>query len=70
MTYFEVRKFDDEHSCSLDAIHHDHRQASSSLIGQYVKSKFEGRTNSIYRPRDIIDDVRIDVNVKYVHKVP
>ncbi|XP_062020985.1 uncharacterized protein LOC133737456 [Rosa rugosa] len=63
LAYFEVRKFHNEHSCSLDIIHRDHRQASSSLIGQYVKSKFEGGTSRIYRPRDIIDDARVQLGV-------
>ncbi|KAL6179238.1 hypothetical protein ACLB2K_050754 [Fragaria x ananassa] len=67
LTYFEVRKFHNEHSCSLDIMHRDHRQASSSLIGQFVKSKFEGGTSRIYRPRDIIDDacVQLGVNMGY-----
>ncbi|KAL6210120.1 hypothetical protein ACLB2K_021058 [Fragaria x ananassa] len=63
LTYFEVRKFHNEHSCSLDIMHRDHRQASSSLIGQFVKSKFEGGTSRIYRPRDIIDDARVQLGV-------
>ncbi|XP_004306199.1 PREDICTED: uncharacterized protein LOC101293420 [Fragaria vesca subsp. vesca] len=63
LAYFEVRKFQNEHSCSLDILHHDHRQSSSSLIGQFVKSKFEGGTSRIYRPRDIIDDARVQLCV-------
>ena len=42
LTYFEVRKFNNEHSCSLDAIPRDHRQASNSLIGQYVSQSLRG----------------------------
>ncbi|KAL6131102.1 hypothetical protein ACLB2K_069480 [Fragaria x ananassa] len=61
LAYFEVRNFYNEHSCSLDIIHRDHRQASNSLIGQFVKSKFEGRTSRVYRPRDIIDDARVQL---------
>ena len=63
LTYFEVRKFQNEHSCSLDELHRDHRQASSALIGQYVKSKFEGQVSRIYRPKDIVDDVRVQLGV-------
>jgi hypothetical protein len=63
LDYFEVRKFCNEHSCSLDVIHRDHRQASSSLIGNYVKSKFEGGISRIYTPKDIVDDVRVQLGV-------
>ncbi|XP_024179315.1 uncharacterized protein LOC112185307 [Rosa chinensis] len=63
LAYFEVRKFHNEHSCSLDIIHRDHRQASSSLIGQFVKSKFEGGTSRMYKPRDMIDDARVQLGV-------
>ncbi|KAL6181693.1 hypothetical protein ACLB2K_048342 [Fragaria x ananassa] len=67
LAYFEVRNFYNEHSCSLDIIHRDHRQATSSLIGQFVNSKFEGGTSRIYKPRDIIDDacVQLGVNIGY-----
>ncbi|KAK0584741.1 hypothetical protein LWI29_017845 [Acer saccharum] len=54
---FCVRKYLPNHTCSLDAFHFDHRQASSKLIGHCIKSKFEGTSQS-YRPNDIIDDMK------------
>jgi hypothetical protein len=54
---FRVRKYSPDHTCSLDALHFDHRQASSKLIGHCIKSKFEGTSQS-YRPNDIIDDMK------------
>ncbi|KAK0573575.1 hypothetical protein LWI29_034673 [Acer saccharum] len=54
---FRVRKYLPDHTCSLDALHFDHRQASSKLIGHCIKSKFEGTSQS-YRPNDIIDDMK------------
>ncbi|TXG70430.1 hypothetical protein EZV62_005365 [Acer yangbiense] len=54
---FHVRKYLPDHTCSLDALHFDHRQASSKLIGHCIKSKFEGTSQS-YRPNDIIDDMK------------
>ncbi|TXG70652.1 hypothetical protein EZV62_005587 [Acer yangbiense] len=54
---FRIRKYSPDHTCSLDALHFDHRQASSKLIGHCIKSKFEG-TSQCYRPNDIIDDVK------------
>ncbi|KAK3194115.1 hypothetical protein Dsin_025425 [Dipteronia sinensis] len=54
---FCVRKYQSEHTCSLDTLHFDHRQASSKLIGHCIKSKFEGASQS-YRPKDIIEDMK------------
>ena len=54
---FRIRKYSPDHTCSLDTLHFDHRQASSKLIGHCIKSKFEGTSQS-YRPNDIIDDVK------------
>ncbi|KAK0603393.1 hypothetical protein LWI29_004484 [Acer saccharum] len=54
---FRIRKYSPDHTCSLDALHFDHRQASSKLIGHCIKSKFEG-TSQCYRPNDIIDDMK------------
>ncbi|KAK3200582.1 hypothetical protein Dsin_023997 [Dipteronia sinensis] len=53
---FRVRKYQPEHTCSLDTLHFDHRQTSSKLIGHCIKSKFEGTSQS-YRPKDIIEDI-------------
>ncbi|TXG48397.1 hypothetical protein EZV62_027691 [Acer yangbiense] len=54
---FRIRKYSPDHTCSLDALHFDHRQASSKLIGHCIKSKFE-RTSQCYRPNNIIDDIK------------
>ncbi|XP_070662299.1 uncharacterized protein [Malus domestica] len=60
--FFEVRKFETNHSCSLDVVQHDHRQESSSVVGQFIKSKYEGASR-VYRPKDIIEDMRAQVGV-------
>ncbi|XP_050111795.1 uncharacterized protein LOC126590369 [Malus sylvestris] len=60
--FFEVRKFETNHSCSLDVVQRDHRQASSSVVGQFIKSKYEGASR-VYRPKDIIEDMRAQVGV-------
>ncbi|KAK3188651.1 hypothetical protein Dsin_028212 [Dipteronia sinensis] len=54
---FCVRKYQPEHTCSLNTLHFDHRQASSKLIGHCIKSKFEGASQS-YRPNEIIEDMK------------
>jgi len=54
---FRVRKYSPDHTCSLDTLHFDHRQASSKLIRHCIKSKFEG-SSQCYKSNDIIDDMK------------
>lgn len=66
-TSFEIRKFVKDHSCLTRTRNCEHhRQASSSFVGQYIKSKYQG-TNRTYKPREIIEDMRreLGVNLKY-----
>ncbi|XP_062085684.1 uncharacterized protein LOC133791784 [Humulus lupulus] len=63
---FQLRKFNRAHTCSLDIILGDHRQASSSMVGNVVKTKFtDPKTN--YRPKDIAKDMldRYGVSISY-----
>ncbi|XP_062114477.1 uncharacterized protein LOC133825567 [Humulus lupulus] len=63
---FQVRKFNHAHTCSLDIILRDHCQASSSMAGNIVKTKFtDPKTN--YRPKDIAKDMldRYGVSMSY-----
>ncbi|CAL9025821.1 unnamed protein product, partial [Prunus brigantina] len=66
-SYVMVKKYFTKHSCSLDAIHRHHRQTSSSLIGQFIKSKYDG-VSRVHRPHDIMEDMRKDmgVSISYV----
>jgi len=54
------------HSCSLEFLNRDHRQAKSWVVGELIKSKFKG-PGRIYKPRDIIEDMRQDygINMSY-----
>ncbi|XP_038713386.1 uncharacterized protein LOC120007256 [Tripterygium wilfordii] len=63
---FKVTKFNDIHTCSLDYLNGDHRQASGKVIGDCIKGKYDGVGRS-YRPKDIIQDVRTEfgVNITY-----
>ncbi|XP_062115526.1 uncharacterized protein LOC133829753 [Humulus lupulus] len=63
---FQFRKLNRSHTCSLDIILGDHRQASSSMVGNVVKSKFtDPKTN--YSPKDIAKDMldRYVVSMSY-----
>ncbi|CAB4280004.1 unnamed protein product [Prunus armeniaca] len=66
-SYFMVRKYVTKRTCSLDVIHRHHRQASSYLIGQCIKSKYEG-VSRVHRPHDIMEDIWKDmvVSISYV----
>ncbi|KAL4011430.1 hypothetical protein IC575_028488 [Cucumis melo] len=62
---FKIKKYVKVHSCSLEFLNRDHRQAKSWVVGELIKSKFKGPR--IYKPRDIIEDMRQDygINMSY-----
>ncbi|KAL0533765.1 hypothetical protein IC582_027810 [Cucumis melo] len=63
---FKIKKYVKVHSCSLEFLNRDHRQAKSWVVGELIKSKFKG-PGRIYKPRDIIEDMRQDygINMRY-----
>ncbi|KAL0544768.1 hypothetical protein IC582_019893 [Cucumis melo] len=63
---FKIKKYVKVHSCSLEFLNRDHRQAKSWVVGELIKSKFKG-PGRIYKPRDIIEDIRQDygINMSY-----
>ncbi|KAL4032204.1 hypothetical protein IC575_005272 [Cucumis melo] len=63
---FKIKKYVNVHSCSLEFLNRDHRQAKSWVVGELIKSKFKG-TGRLYKPRDIIEDMRQDygINMSY-----
>ncbi|KAK2659792.1 hypothetical protein Ddye_006325 [Dipteronia dyeriana] len=50
--YFQIRRFDHEHTCSNEARFPHQRQASARVIGEHIKEKF--RDHLLYRPKEII----------------
>ncbi|KAH9681546.1 SWIM-type domain-containing protein [Citrus sinensis] len=52
---FEIRKYYNVHTCSLDSQEKDNRQASSKLVGKNFRHKFDG-ASSTYKPADIMQD--------------
>ena len=54
---FKVTKFVKNHSCSLNIIIGDHRQATSWVIESMCKEGIESRPQH-YRPLDIMDEMR------------
>ena len=63
---FKVTKYLSFHTCSLEMRTSSHQQAKSWVIGHLIKSKYE-QVGQIYRPVDIIENVRRDygVNISY-----
>nr|XP_016494604.1 PREDICTED: uncharacterized protein LOC107813810 [Nicotiana tabacum] len=64
---FKVRELNDKHTSPLKDKVYEQRQASSSLIGGIIKSKFTNHKRK-YTPKDIINDVKSDfgVDVSYM----
>ncbi|XP_009598740.1 uncharacterized protein [Nicotiana tomentosiformis] len=64
---FNVREFNDKHTCPLKNKVYEQRQVSSSLIGGMIRSKFTNDKRK-YTPKDIIDAVKSDfgVDVSYM----
>ena len=63
---FEIRIYNSTHTCSSDMISHDHRHASSGLIGESIREIYEGVSHQC-RPKDIIADIRskYDMGISY-----
>ncbi|KAA0051903.1 MuDRA-like transposase [Cucumis melo var. makuwa] len=63
---FKIKKYVKVHSCSVEFLNRDHRQEKSWVVGELIKSKFKG-PGRIYKPRDIIEDMRqdYDINMSY-----
>ncbi|KAL2505597.1 Uncharacterized protein Adt_21218 [Abeliophyllum distichum] len=53
---FKIRYIRNGHSCSMDIILDDHRQSTSTLVGDCIKHKYTA-AKTIYTPGDIINDM-------------
>ncbi|XP_038891557.1 uncharacterized protein LOC120080944 [Benincasa hispida] len=63
---FKITKYCRSHTCSIEILNHDHRQATAKVIGQLNKNKFTG-IEHIYKPCYIVEDMMKDygVNISY-----
>ncbi|XP_016497957.2 uncharacterized protein LOC107816730 [Nicotiana tabacum] len=59
---FDVREFNDNHTCPLKDKVYEQRQASSSFISGIIRTKLTNHKRK-YTLRDIIDDVKSDLGV-------
>ena len=64
-TFFRIKKYIEGHTCSSDVLQKEHRQASSWLIGQCIKSKFE-EADRVYRPNEIKQDMKLEFGINII----
>lgn len=60
---FIIKMFDDVHTCSLEVMQREHKQASSRLIGQCIKAKYKGNP-CVYKPKEIQHEIQQQFGVK------
>ncbi|XP_022154925.1 uncharacterized protein LOC111022071 [Momordica charantia] len=63
---FCISKYVDAHTCTIDSVNHDHKQASSWVVANLIKDGVAG-TGRIYKIKHIKEDVRKEygVNISY-----
>ncbi|KAK1560756.1 hypothetical protein Q3G72_030599 [Acer saccharum] len=59
--YFQIRKFDNQHTCSTEAQFPHQRQASARVIGEHIQEKF--RDHRLYKPKEIIHDMQREFGI-------
>ncbi|KAK2637276.1 hypothetical protein Ddye_032068 [Dipteronia dyeriana] len=59
--YFQIRKFDNKHTCSTEARFPHQRQASARVIGEQIQEKF--RDHRLYKPKEIIHDMQREFGI-------
>ncbi|XP_038888366.1 uncharacterized protein LOC120078210 [Benincasa hispida] len=63
---FKITKYMRSHTCSIGILNHDHKQATTTVVGELIKDKFTG-IGRVYKPRHIIEDMKKEygVNISY-----
>ncbi|XP_062114506.1 uncharacterized protein LOC133825606 [Humulus lupulus] len=59
---FKVRKCNPNHTCSVEIVLEDHRQAKSIVVGELIKNKYKSIKRN-YIPNDIMNDMNDDFGV-------
>ena len=65
-TFFKIKKYIGQHTCLSYVLQRKHRQASSWLIAQWIKSKFK-ELDCVYKPNEIKQDMKLEfeINICY-----
>ncbi|XP_055960976.1 uncharacterized protein LOC126672216 [Mercurialis annua] len=66
-TAFVVRKFNNVHSCKVGERMANKRQATSNLIGHFIKNKYSN-VKTVYTPADIIRDMKNEYGVDLAYQ--
>ncbi|KAK0601623.1 hypothetical protein LWI29_025892 [Acer saccharum] len=59
--YFQIRKFDNQHTCSTEARFSHQRQASAQVISEHIQEKF--RYHHLYKPKEIRHDMQREFGI-------
>nr|KAJ0223916.1 hypothetical protein LSAT_V11C200079610 [Lactuca sativa] len=64
---FEIKTFNDEHTCSSLLIHPNHRQANSEVVGTIIHNIMGQGSLRVWKPNDIIRDMNalLQINMSY-----
>ncbi|XP_062100885.1 uncharacterized protein LOC133806813 [Humulus lupulus] len=60
---FEITRFTNKHTCSLDLRHKGHRQAAPWVIGHCIKKKYQTGSNA-YMANNIREDIKNDYGIE------
>ncbi|KAK3189673.1 hypothetical protein Dsin_029234 [Dipteronia sinensis] len=61
LDYFQIRKFDNQHTCSTKARFPHQRQVSARVIGEHIQEKF--CDHHLYKPKEIIHDMQREFGI-------
>ncbi|KAK1568372.1 hypothetical protein Q3G72_023716 [Acer saccharum] len=59
--HFQIRKFDNQHTCSTEARFSHQRQASARVIGEHIQEKLHD--HRLYKPKEIINDMQREFGI-------
>ncbi|TXG49460.1 hypothetical protein EZV62_025335 [Acer yangbiense] len=59
--YFQIRKFDNQHTCLTEARFSHQRKASARVIEEHIHEKF--RDHRLYKPKEIIHDMQREFGI-------
>nr|KAJ0195226.1 hypothetical protein LSAT_V11C700348760 [Lactuca sativa] len=64
---FEIKTFNDEHTCSSLLIHPNHSQANNGVLGTIIHDIMGQGSLRVWKPNDIIRDMNVllQINIKF-----
>ncbi|CAH9125525.1 unnamed protein product [Cuscuta epithymum] len=65
---FQIKRFDSDHTCSIDFRQGRHRQATADVIAELIKHRYADASRKPYAPIDIIVDMNRDYGVMLPYK--